>query len=78
MRTGRMVRPDVLIAVPAAVGTGGLVLFSLVGHIRLRNKSWRDIGVFGAALVVVSAFFVAILAAFAPRFLTPLKHIINR
>jgi hypothetical protein len=78
VHTGRMVRPDVLIAVPAAVGTAGLVLFSLVGYIRLRNKSWRDIGVFGAALVVVSAFFVAIFAAFAPRFLTPLKHVINR
>jgi len=78
LRTGKMVRPDVLIAAPAAVGTAALVIFSLVGYIRLHNKSWRDVGVFGAAFVVVPAFFVGIFAAFAPQFLTPLKQFVNR
>ena len=78
VRTGRMVRPDILIAVPAAVGTAGLVVFSVVGYSRLSNKSWRDVGVFAAALVFVPAFFVAIFAAFAPRFLIPLRHLISR
>ena len=40
LRTGRMVRPDILIAVPAAVGSAGLVVFSLFGYIRLR---WRKV-----------------------------------
>jgi hypothetical protein len=78
LRTGRMMRPDIVIAVPAAVGTAGLIVFSLFGYVRLHNKSWRDVGTFGAAFVVVSAFFVGIFAAFAPQFLTPLKNLINR
>ena len=78
VRTGRMVRPDILIAVPAAVGTAGLVVFSVVGYSRLSNRSWRDVGVFAAALVFVPAFFVAIFAAFAPRFLIPLRDLISR
>jgi hypothetical protein len=78
LRTGRIVRPDVLIAAPAAAGAAGLVIFSLVGYMRLRNKSWHDAGVFGAAFVVVSGFFVVIFAAFAPQFLTPLKQFIDR
>jgi hypothetical protein len=78
LRTGKMVCPDVLIAAPAAVSAAALVIVSLVGYVRLRNKSWRDVGVFGAAFVVVPAFFVGIFAAFAPQFLAPLKHFINR
>jgi hypothetical protein len=78
LRTGEMGRPDVLIAAPAAVASAALVIFSLVGYIRLRNKSWRDVGVFGAAFVAGPAFFVGMFAAFAPQFLTPLKHFINR
>jgi hypothetical protein len=78
LRTGRMVRPDILIAVPAAAGAAGLVVFSLAGYFRLRDKSWRDVGMFGAAFVVVPVFFVAIFAAFAPRFLAPLGHLIGR
>jgi hypothetical protein len=76
--TDRMMRPDILIAVPAAAGAAGLVVFSLAGYFRLRDKSWRDVGMFGAAFVVVPVFFVAIFAAFAPRFLAPLGHLIGR
>jgi hypothetical protein len=78
LRTGRLLRPDILIAVPAAVAAAGLVVFSLVGYLRLRNKSWRDLGAFAAAFVVVPAFFIGILAAFAPRFLAPLRHLLTR
>jgi hypothetical protein len=78
LRTGRIPRPDVLIAAPAAVGAAGLVVFSVVGYLRVRDKSWRDLGAFGVAFVVVTAFFVAIFAAFDPRFLAPLEHLIKR
>src|SRR5947208_11371527 len=64
LRTGRMVRPDILIAVPAAAAATGLIVFSFVGYFRLRDKSWRDVGAFGVAFAVVSLFFVAIFAAF--------------
>ena len=61
-------RPDLLIAVPAALATGGLALFSIVGYARQPKRS-RDALLFAAALVLVPLFFVAIFAAFAPRFL---------
>jgi len=62
-------RPDLLIAVPAAISTGGLALFCLIGYARLPRKSASDALVFAAALVLVVAFFIAIFAAFAPQYL---------
>jgi len=61
-------RPDLLIAVPAALATGGLALFSIAGYAR-QPKRARDAIVFVAALVLVVAFFIAIFAAFAPQYL---------
>jgi hypothetical protein len=78
LRTGHLDRPDILIAAPAAMVTAGLVLFSLWGYSRLRNKSWRDLGLFVAATASVAGFFVAIFAAFAPRYLAIFKPIFHR
>jgi hypothetical protein len=78
VRSGSIDRPDILIAVPAAVATAGLVLFSGVGYARLRNKSWRDVMPFAAAIVSVPFFFVAIFAAFAPQYLAIFKSVVNR
>lgn len=61
-------RPDLLIAVPAALATGGLALFSILGYARQPRRA-RDAILFAAALVLVPAFFTAIFAAFAPRYL---------
>jgi hypothetical protein len=69
IRTGTVDRPDVLISVPAAAATAGLVLFSLAGYARAPRKSWRDLPLFAIALLGVAAFFIAIFAAFAPQFL---------
>lgn len=77
-RTGSIDRPDILIAVPAAVATTGLVVLSGVGYARLRNKSWRDVTPFAGAAVSVPAFFIGIFAAFAPRHLAMFKGILNR
>ena len=67
--TGHVDRPDVFIAAPAALVTGGLVILSLWGYSRLRNKSWSDLFLFMAATGLVAGFFVAIFAAFAPQYL---------
>jgi hypothetical protein len=48
VRTGSIDRPDILIAVPAAVSMTGLLLLSCVGYARLRSKSWRDVPLFAA------------------------------
>jgi hypothetical protein len=76
-RTGTVDRVDILIAVPAGLSTGGLALVSLLGYVQQREKSSRDVLSFLAAFAIVSGFFVAIMAAFAPRYLgmfTPLVH----
>ena len=77
-RTGSIDRPDILIAVPAAVATTGLVVLSGVGYARLCNKSWRDVTPFAGAIVNVPAFFIGIFAAFAPQYLAMFKGIVNR
>jgi len=69
LAAGNFDRPDILIAVPAAIATGGLALFSMVGYLQQPAKRPRDIFLFVAALVIVPLFFIAIFAAFAPRFL---------
>jgi hypothetical protein len=69
LRTGTVDRPDVLIAAPAALATGGLVVFSLWGYTRLANKSWADLVRLVATFALVFAFFLAIFAVFAPRYL---------
>ena len=73
LRTGDVDRPDILIAAPAACVTAGLVVFSVWGYSRTRNKTWSDLGLFVAATGAVAGFFVAILAAFAPQYLGMFK-----
>ena len=68
LRTGHVDRPDILIAAPAALVAAGLVVFSLWGYSRARNKAWTDLGLFIAATGAVAGFFVAIFAAFAPQY----------
>jgi len=69
IRTGHVDRPDILIAAPAAIACGGLVVFSLLGYAMTPAKSARDAALFAAALVLVPGFFIAIFAAFAPQYL---------
>jgi hypothetical protein len=78
LRTGQVDRLDILIAAPAAAVTGGLVLFSLWGYSRTRNKSWSDLGLFVVATGVVAGYFVVIFAAFAPQYLDMFRHLFGR
>lgn len=78
LRTGHVDRPDILIAAPAALVTGGLVVFSLWGYARLRDKSWSDAGLFVAATASVAGFFVAIFAGFAPQYLGMFTRMLHR
>jgi len=78
LRTGHVDRLDILIAAPAASVTGGLVLFSLWGYSRTRNKSWSDLGLFVVATGLVAGFFLAIFDAFAPQYLGMFRHVFGR
>lgn len=76
LRTGEVHRPDLLIAVPAAISAGGLAFFCLIGYARLPRKSAKDALLFAAALVLVPAFFIGIFALFAPQFLGVFRGIL--
>ena len=68
--TGKLERPDLLIALPAAASTLALVIFAAVGYVRQSGRRWAaDIGVLAAMIFAVLAYFIAIFAAFAPRYL---------
>ena len=67
--TGTLERFDVFIAVPAAIGTAGMVIFSITGYLRLSRKSLSDILLFVLAIILVTIFFLVIFELFAPRYL---------
>ena len=69
IQTGHVDRWDVFIAVPAALGTGGLVLFSALSYMRSADKSRMDVVRFLLTLGVVGAFFVIVFRLFAPQYL---------
>ena len=69
LTTGRAERWDVLIAAPAAIATGGLVLFSLWEYVRAPGRRAADLATFAAAAALVVAWFTASFAIAGPRFL---------
>jgi hypothetical protein len=69
VQTGHVDRPDILLAVPAFLGTLGMAVFALIGYSRLENKKPKDFLVFLGAFIGILIFFIAISAAFTPRFL---------
>ena len=74
--TGHVDRPDILIAVPAAITTGGLALCCLWGYTLLPDKKRRDLGLFASALLLVAAWFIGIFALFAPQYLAMFKRLL--
>ena len=67
--TGHVDRWDQFIAAPAALSTGGLVLFSLWGYLRVRSKAPVDLAVFVVLLALIAAFFITLFWLFAPQYL---------
>jgi hypothetical protein len=75
IRTGTLKRFDILIAVPAAIGTAGLVIFSSLGYIMLPNKSLMDILLFVLTVILITIFFLIIFRLFAPKYLEMFRGI---
>jgi hypothetical protein len=78
LRTGTVHRADILIAVPAALATAGLVVFSSIGYARSSNKSSRDLRHLALAVVTVPIFFILIFAVFAPQYLAMFPFLSKR
>ena len=76
LTTGHVDRWDQFIAAPAALATGGLVVFSIQGYLRLRRKSRGDVIAFVAMLATVLLYFVGLFWLFAPRFLDLFKRLV--
>jgi hypothetical protein len=69
LTTGRAERWDVLIAAPAAIATGGMVVFSLWAYLQAPTRRAADLAIFAAAAALVAAWFTASFAIAAPRYL---------
>ena len=69
LRTGAVDRWDVLIAAPAALATGGLVVCSLLAYARGRKAPIRDATLFASTGVLVVVYFTAVFAAAGPQYL---------
>jgi len=78
VNTGSVDRLDILIAIPAAIGTGGLVIFSSIAYAGHPRKSRNDFLLFLTALLIVPAFFILIFAAFAPQYLGMFQQLLSR
>jgi len=76
-RTGSVDRPDILIAVPAAIATGGLALFSTLSYAQARDKRWKDTLVLAAAIVLVPAYYLAIFRVFMPQYLEMFRRLLH-
>src|SRR6266542_3680444 len=77
INTGTLDRFDIFIAVPAAIGTAGLVFFSLIGYLSLPGKSLKDVLLFLLAIIVITVFFLTIFKLFSCK-LQLCKHYNSR
>ena len=77
IHSGRVKRPDQLIAVPAWFSNLFVVLGCIWAYFRLPNKSVRDIARLGVALVLTSGFFALDMAITQPRYLPLFRSILH-
>jgi hypothetical protein len=76
--TGHVDRWDQFIAAPAALSTGGLVVFSLWGYSRVRPKAPVDLVVFMVVLAIVALVLVMLFWLFAPQYMTLFARLVKR
>lgn len=69
IHTGQLVRPDLLIAVPAWLSNFLVVAGCLWAYLRLPEKARRDIITFPVTFVLTTGYFATIMALFQPRYL---------
>ena len=78
LTTGTVDRWDQFIAAPAALATGGLVVFSVWGYGRVRPKTPVDLALVVALLAGVAFYFVMLFWLFAPRYLSLFNGLVGR
>ena len=73
VQTGHIVKPDLLISVPAWFGNLALIIGALLVYIAIPRKQWSDIGRMLLALAGTMAFFAGAMALAQPRYLPLFK-----
>lgn len=69
IHTGRLARPDLLIAIPAWLANFLVITGCVWAYWRLRQKSAADLIKFFVAFVFTTGFFALDMALFQPRYL---------
>lgn len=77
VHTGRLERPDLLIALPAWFANLFVVIGCLWAYARLPRKSPGDVGRFLLAFVLTTGFFALDIALFQPRYLGLFRRILH-
>jgi len=77
IHTGRLKRPDLLIAVPAWFSNALVVLGCMWAYLRLPGKSVLDLGRFLMAFVLTTGFFALDMAIFQPRYLGLFRYLLH-
>lgn len=68
-RTGNLVRPDQLIAVPAWFANLLVILGCLWAYSRLASRPLRDVGLFVVTFALTTGYFALDMVLFQPRYL---------
>ncbi|MGA2071962.1 MAG: hypothetical protein ABSH52_00535 [Terriglobia bacterium] len=69
IHTGRLARPDLLIAVPAWCSNLAVIIGCIWGYLRLPGKRVGDAGRLVVTFALTTAFFALDMALFQPRYL---------
>lgn len=69
LQTGRLARPDLVIAVPAWFGNLAVVVGCAWALLRLQKKARTDFARFALCFVLTTGFFALDMAVFQPRYL---------
>ena len=77
VHTGALVRPDLLIAVPAWFSNFFVIVGCLWAYWRLSAKGAADIARFVTAFALTTGFFAADMALFQPRYLALFRRMLH-
>ena len=69
IHTGHLQRPDLLIAIPAWLSNLAVIVGCVWGYLRLRDKSWSDVGTLVLTFALTTGFFALDMYLFQPRYL---------
>lgn len=77
VHTGHLNRPDLLIAIPAWLANGLVVIGSTWAYSQLSRKKIIDLSKFLLSFALTTGFFALDMALFQPRYLPLFRHLLH-